>query len=518
VLILIITGVLSTLGAVGLRAAPTGDGPPAAAAMAIQASDIDFAATKGFVNGAPAKDLPPEAIEGLLGMEDGRQGATWSLGDAPGKATTFQYLLVLKTPVEVGSLLLAASGPMKASCLKAGAAVPARPDASADWAPVEFPPGQSGGQMATFDKGFKTQAILLTDAREHGRSEIACLRLEDATAGQEHFNGYFCKTADNRYYVVAGHNHASIVEVVGLDKFKRLQGEIQVTPDDVKQAEAWEHRKQKRRSYEAARVVDGRPRGEIQVKVDGDDREWPAAAGASIDLNPTSSQDDRNLLFRMLVDDTTLYVCYSIRGHGPMKNTGNEWHTYYKTGACVDLQIGADPKADPMRKDPVEGDLRLLMTVVGGQPQAVLYRPVAPGAPKDLAWQTGTMVWRTSFDRVEKLSDARMACQGGADGYVFEAAIPLATLGLKPQSGQRYKLDWGILESGKDGNEVLQRIYWANKATSIIADVAAEAMLHPDLWGFVRFGGQAGGPELVDPEKFLKREKGEKSIEELLKD
>ena len=37
---------------------------------------------------------------------------------------------------------------------------------------------------------------------EHERGMI----LSDITVGEEHFQGYFCRTADNRYYVVAGHN------------------------------------------------------------------------------------------------------------------------------------------------------------------------------------------------------------------------------------------------------------------------------------------------------------------------
>ena len=38
------------------------------------------------------------------------------------------------------------------------------------------------------------------------------MRLDDITPGQEHFQGYFTRTADNKYYAVAGHNHASVVE------------------------------------------------------------------------------------------------------------------------------------------------------------------------------------------------------------------------------------------------------------------------------------------------------------------
>lgn len=329
---------------------------------------------------------------------------------------------------------------------------------------------------------------------EHPRG----LRLEECTLSQEHFAGYFCKTTDNRYYAVAGHNHASVVEVVGMDKFKRLQGQITVTDALLGQARDWAHAMQRRRSYESAKVIDCAQRGESLITIDGDDSDWPVTS-ASIDIDPTIATDDGDLLFCMLADNAQLYLCWSVRGHGPMKNSGTDWHTYYKTGACVDLQLGALPGADPNRKSPVEGDSRLLLTVIDNKPVAVLYRAVVPGTPADQIWKIHTMVMNAAFDRVEKLEEARLSCKGDENGYVFEAAIPLARLGLKPDPDQRLKVDWGVLVSGKDGNEVLQRLYWANKATAITADVAAEAELHPDLWGFLRFSGKSAGVPQMDP-------------------
>lgn len=38
----------------------------------------------------------------------------------------------------------------------------------------------------------------------------------------------------------------------------------------------------------------------------------------------------------------------------------------------------------------------------------------------------------------------------------------------------RLRFDWGILVSGKDGNKVLRRVYWSNKATSIVADAGPD--------------------------------------------
>jgi hypothetical protein len=56
----------------------------------------------------------------------------------------------------------------------------------------------------------------------------------------------------------------------------------------------------------------------------------------------------------------------------------------------------------------------------------------------------------------------------------------------------------------------MRRIYWANKSTSIVADEAAEAILHPDLWGHVLFTGRAAGDALdAEPERFMRDDEEE---------
>jgi len=69
----------------------------------------------------------------------------------------------------------------------------------------------------------------------------------------------------------------------------------------------------------------------------------------------------------------------------------------------------------------------------------------------------------------------------------FEISIPLATLGLKPQPGQKLKGDIGILRG--NGFQTVQRVYWSNKASGIVADVPSEAELTPKLWGRLEFQG-----------------------------
>lgn len=314
---------------------------------------------------------------------------------------------------------------------------------------------------------------------EHGRG----LDLTGATVGQEHFSGYFCKTReDGKFYAVAGHNHISVVEVQGIEQFKRLGGTLTVTKEDVNAAMEWDRKRQARKLYEAAKVMECPP-VKRPVKLDGDPGEWDFTS---------ATLEGRNSSLAMAYDEANLYVCFKIRGAGPFKNTGNDWHRLFKTGAAVDLNIGLNPKADVKRQSPGAGDIRLLLTLAGKEPTAVLYQPVAPGSKPDEAWESTTFVAVSKFDRVTKLPDVQVVAQSEKNSYCVEAKIPLKTLGLSIDPDALYKFDWGILASGPDGNEVLQRLYWANSQTAILADEALESRLHPDLWGAVRFLPGAG--------------------------
>ncbi len=335
------------------------------------------------------------------------------------------------------------------------------------------------------------------ETRERG------LRLDQVTPGQEHFWGWFCRTvADNKYYVVAGHNHSSVVEVSGIEKFKRINRMFDVSVADVANAQEWERSHERQEAYTRALVVDcfhvDKP-----PKIDGSPSDWPIV----------NARMDDDVRFRVAWDDTTLYLCYEANARGPFKNTGSQWDRLFKTGASVDLQISTDPNAAPERKAPVAGDLRVLMTVAGNVPQAVLYQPVFPGAQAGEAWNVSSPTGELTFDRVVRLPQAKVVAGDTDRGWCVEASVPLAALGLKITPGLRVKMDWGILTTGRDGNEVLRRLYWSNKATAVTADAPSEARLHPDLWGHIRFHAETANSQL-DPNA----RKKDKALDELLND
>lgn len=289
------------------------------------------------------------------------------------------------------------------------------------------------------------------------------MSLDNLTAGQEHFHGYFTQTPDGRSYIVHGGNYIIVSEVVGLDRFQRLAGEVIVSAEDVRRVREHHEELARREARSHARLLDC-----LRVK----DGQVPDVA----------EQD--GVKFGIGYDEKNLYVRWNVVGHGRLSNSGTDFHRYFKTGACLDLQLGVDEGANAGRRAPVAGDLRLLFTVAEGKPQAVLYQPVADDAAPGEAWEAHTEAGGTTrFDRVVRLTETILQhTQHPGDQYSFSAAIPLKALGWKPVDAQLLSCDWGVMTSD-EGHTVKRRIYWSNSLATGTTDEAWEARLEPHLWG-----------------------------------
>ena len=305
-------------------------------------------------------------------------------------------------------------------------------------------------------------------------------RLDPLSANQEHFHGFFTRSeADGKYYVIFGFTNMSIVEVVGLDRFQRFRAEVTVAPEDLQKARAWEAERARRTVASRALVLTARRLARPPV-MDGKagPKEWPAeAASLGEGLNATLTAG---------YDNQSLYLCWTCKEAGPLKNSGAEYQRLFKSGAGLDFLLATDPGVDPKRQQPAKGDLRLLLTFVEGKPKAVLYQPVAPGAKPEERWETFTAAGgKTAFDRVALLPEVTLAMTGDRD-FTVEAAVPLAALGFQVRPGLRLKMDWGVLTTS-DGRQVKQRQYWAKSTATGTSDEAVEARLEPYLWGHIRF-------------------------------
>lgn len=319
------------------------------------------------------------------------------------------------------------------------------------------------------------------------------MRLDPLSASQEHFHGFFTRyEADNRYAIVAGFTHMSILEVKGLDKYRRVATEFAVTAADIESARQRESQQRapstgSAGSFSVAAVYVATP-----PEIDGlrGPHEWP---GKSVGMGQGG-----DATFSITHDDKQLYLCWTGKGLGGLRNRGTEFQRLFKTGACLDFCLGTDAAADSARAKPVAGDLRLLIAFGEDQrPQAVLYQPVCPSAKAGEGWRTRTEAGgETAFDRVVLLPGAEIAMRsGGNDEFTVEAAMPLRVLGIQAlPAGKPLKMDWGVLAS-RDGNQVKQRLYWANRNATGTSDEAIEARLEPRFWGNVTF---AAPSEAVD--------------------
>jgi len=308
---------------------------------------------------------------------------------------------------------------------------------------------------------FDPRSIVDSSFKEASRG----MALDNLTAGQEHFHGYFAQTADGKCYIVHGGNYIMVSEVLGLDRFRRMAGEITVTADDARRVRNRQEELARREAKSQARLIEC-----VLVKTG----EVPDVAELD------------GVKFGIGYDEKYLYARWDVSNQGQLANSGADFQRYFKTGACLDLQLGLDSQANPNRRTPLAGDLRLLFTVAGGKPQAVLYQPVAAQVSPSEAWETRTdAAGTTRFDRVVRLAEAVLKHSTNPKSpnqYRFEVAIPLASLGWKPQPGELLRADWGLLTSD-DGHTVKRRLYWSNTLATGTTDEAWEARLDPHLWG-----------------------------------
>jgi hypothetical protein len=203
----------------------------------------------------------------------------------------------------------------------------------------------------------------------------------------------------------------------------------------------------------------------------------------------------------MAYDFDNLYITAKVQDASPFKNSADNPSMMFKGGDVVDVTLGLDPKADPKRTMAVAGDIRILIGVVRGKPVAVLYKPVDPTSPADKHAKFTSPVGQTLMDRVEVITDAKIAIatepnKESTPWAIVEVAIPWTSLGVTaPETGSKLRGDIGILESDANGVSTINRIYWSGKSQTVICDIPSEARLTPSLWGELYF---------QDPDKSIK--------------
>ncbi|HEY3323049.1 MAG TPA: hypothetical protein VGP72_21535 [Planctomycetota bacterium] len=329
--------------------------------------------------------------------------------------------------------------------------------------------------VATLFKDVRTGRSWSMPVAERG------MLLNDVAPHDENFWPTITQTSDGKIYIVDG-ARTSLVRVDNLDSIKRLpNGSLKISEADLAKAREWQiEREAVRQKALGSGTLKVSIRKEAPV-VDGNLADWTGADWAPVDRRGTAANFNSNskpydVAAAVCVSGEKLFVAWRTTEKDLLRNSGEMPTAPFKTGGCLDVMIGADPKASEKRGEPAPGDVRLLITKVKNKTLALLYRAKVPGTKDPVPFSSP---WRTiTLDKVDDISaQVELASVEGN----YEISIPLATLGLKPAAGLAIKADLGVLRG--DGTHTTQRVYWSNKGTAITSDVPSEAMLTPNLWG-----------------------------------
>jgi len=334
---------------------------------------------------------------------------------------------------------------------------------------------------------------------EPGKVDLSDIRLPG-----EHYQGFVTKAEDGKVYAIAGHNFVGVVRVDGLEKLTRLPGgPLLVTKEAQQQTTAWEVEKaaleKQHQDTKIARV----PRIEKGIQVNGTLDDWPTSLFVPvhewIERSPfgmSTPHLDSQAALAMDTENLYLAVCTKL----PMKNAGGDLKTLFKSGDAIELTLGLDAKADPKRRTPARGDVRILIARVKGNPVMVIYRPIDPSAKSDARTVFTSPVGEEAFASVTVIAEPEVAfgeeTLDKKPAVIIEAAIPWQLLGLTaPVPGLHLRGDIGELVGDENGVKTMARHYWSGKSQTIVSDIPSESRLSPAVWGDLL---------VIEPEKDMK--------------
>jgi hypothetical protein len=356
----------------------------------------------------------------------------------------------------------------------------------------------------------------------------------------ETFWGHFTKAHNGNYYTVVGKGWHALNRIEGLDAIQvqtipvrntqdRYAKNMQLRDLIVTEWKAFQKAKKMALTHRVhgAYLTESRFAGS-SIDVDGILDEWGGRSKMQpIDEKIFFGNKPENLFFDVAWDQKGLYLAYL--GRSFIGTAHDDLNYLFKRGFAFDFRWRANARA--RGREPMAGDRRLVFGKLNGQYTAALYDYVNPQIPQKEYQQFVSPVLTTSIAQVSKPRGVRVAVQevalddsrnsgsvtagtwlntvsGGTSGdqvlvegsgdasaagkqvWSAEVFVPWSVIGAKPgtKGGLKMKADVGILGADSSGTLVGERRYWSNPILErSVADVAYEALIQPDQWGWFLF-------------------------------
>ncbi len=182
------------------------------------------------------------------------------------------------------------------------------------------------------------------------------------------------------------------------------------------------------------------PRALPGMKLDGSRANWPGRPSDRIGSSDLVSGKDAGSLsadFWLCWDERNLYVYAEVKDPTPRTNANSGELVW--NGDAIELFFGA---SDLQKKDGLLFSDRQLVFAIGHDVKAKLH-------------------WFNS--NAQPSCESVVASMPDGSGYVFEAAIPLDAIGLKPSAGSQALFDFGLDDGGElDGRRGRQFMWSGN--------------------------------------------------------
>ena len=303
--------------------------------------------------------------------------------------------------------------------------------------------------------------------------------IEDVSFNDEHFWPTITPCEDDgSIYIAAGKEHTSLFRLTGFESVRRIAPQpVPVTQEMLASQPPTRFEPAVSQPNQTATIlVDDR-----RLQLDGNLDDWSGAEWLTIDAS-------RNLHGAVAIHGDYLCAAWKVSDPNLLANKASDgWRYAFASGGGLDLMLRTNPDAEPPkgrwykdRQPPVAGDLRLFVTRLGnptdGRVLAVLSRQAGEDGPD--AHHYTSPIGEVSFSAVIDLSDHVQLAQSGGN---YELAVPLRLLDFSPVDGTSTLGDIGVLIG--NGLETQARLYWNNKAATIVSDIPSEARLLPEYWG-----------------------------------
>jgi hypothetical protein len=319
-----------------------------------------------------------------------------------------------------------------------------------------------------------------------GQDQRSAYKLDDAMVLTENFNGTLYRhPKTGKTYVAGGDADCRIWELTGLDTLQRSTAKVEVTP--AMMAKAGENAKQNALAQLGALGKKSSKLSRLKgAAADGKYDEWGAAQPLTICM-----EGDRMAQAQVGYDETNLYVRFQVADDSPFINTPTDQRLLFKSGDAVELYLTTDlskrTEGGQHKTQMKVGDVRIIMArTAEGKLMATRYRYVTAEKEKPNTFSVETMSsGKDTLDDIVPWNDLPMNAKLDKGGYVVEAAIPWAALGVTPKAGLELRGDVGVIYGNEGGTKNAIRYMWSDKnpEVSVNNDIPTEIRSHPNQWG-----------------------------------